>query len=303
MLGKKSKVLRFGVFACVLLILFSAFTQMADAQETDEGDLGEVDGVNVVLSTDENPQVSLSTENIGLYRIGYDKLLVGDSEIPLKGGWNVVHHKIEESKFPHIRIQMDKEIDNEAITGHLYFTINVLSYSENTEVSFSFRLEDISYLASERILIIQDIDTNGQIARKPGEKEPGKGLIEYYEFSFDDGQKGFYSWNIESTVGGEKKDSIFMPLQDGATFALGTSYEVGAEEVSMSPVDLDNSRMSAMVPVPETYDRVPSFLIGALVTSGLIVGVVFEKRREYYEKKGSTSFLRLEDSPYYKGKE
>ncbi|MGM0509899.1 MAG: hypothetical protein ACQESD_02065 [Thermoplasmatota archaeon] len=303
MLGKKSKVLRFGVFACIALMLISTLTVLADAEDVTQGELGEINGVDVNLSTDNAPKVILSEEGIELYSISYDKLIIGDSEVPLDGDWQITYEKVTDTRFPHMRIKMDRMIDHEAITGHLYFTINVLSLSKNTEVSFSFTLDDISYLASERLLIIQDIDTNGQIVRKPGEKEPGKGLIEYYEFSFDDGHKGFYSWSIESSVGGEKKDSIFMPLQDGATFALGASYEVGAEEVSMSPVDLDNTRMSAMVPVPETYDRVPSFIIGALVTSGLIVGVVFEKRREFYEKKESASFLRLEDSPYYKGKE
>lgn len=303
MLGKKKKALHFGVFACVLLILFSTTAALTSAEEPSGSYLGEVNGVQVDLSTDDNPILTMSTEQMDLYSIEYEKVMVGNSELALEGDWDVTYDQVEDARFPHIRVRMDREIETDALKGHIYFTINVITSSENTEVSFSFTLEDITYMASERIWIIHDIDANGRIVREPGEEEPGKGLIEYYEFAFPDGREGFYSWSRDSKVGEEEKNSTFMTFQDGGKFAIGTEYEPGAEEVSMSPVDLDNTRVSAVVPTPETYDRVPSFVVGALVTGGFVVGIVFEKRKEFYEKKESTSFLRLEDSPYYKGKE
>lgn len=293
---------RIGAVFCILLLTLSTFLVFGHA-EAQDGSTTQLEGVDVSFDTSEYPKVTLSKGMDHLYSIEYRELDTPKGLVPLNtADWDIKKKNISDERFSHMRIKLDRQISDGNFSAHLSLTINVISISDTSEVTFSFSLDNIDGLPSGNVLIIQNIDAKGQIVSRPHESKGGKEPIEYYEFSFSSGHTGYYSWNLEAQMNGNTSQAISIP-SDGGSLFLGSHYDSEADRLSISSMDMDKTRMSTVVPIPETYSHFPSFMIGVLIGSSFVTAFVIEKRREFYESRDSRSVVKLEESSYYKGKE
>ncbi len=295
---------RVGALLVTLFVILSFTLPMANA-ESDI--LGNIRGIEVIMCTDDHPSVGVQKDGIILYRISYTHLEFqydgGAYTADLaQGDWNTRHELIEHEKFPHIQVSMDKRIEADGVPmGHLHLNIIVFSTAKTSEITFSFALEEIRGLPEGRVFINQQLEVAGDILRRPGDVLPGREPIEYYQFNIHESHTGYYSWSTDARVDGTGSDTLFISL--GNNFLIGASYRPDADRVSIDSLELEKTMTgSSIVTVPEPFSHFPSILIGVFIGGAIMGGVIMEKRREFYRDRDTTSVLRLEDSPYYKGK-
>ncbi len=295
---------RFGVLLVSLFIIISITSSLVHGEENI---LGTVKGIDVVMSTDNYPTVSVQRDGITLYKVDYVELEFqydgGAYTVDLgEGDWNENPVSVEHETFPHIQIRLDKWIEvDEVSLGHLYLQINVFSTSDTSEITFSFSLEEMHDLPEGKVFINQNIEVYGDILRRPGDVLPGKEPIEYYQFNILESHTGYYSWSTDAKVDGVESETLFIPL--GNNFLIGADYNPDADSVSVASLELEKTMTgSSVVPVPEPLSHFPSIVLGVFIGGAIMGGIIAEKRREFYRKRDTTSILRLEDSPYYRGK-
>ncbi len=295
---------RFGVFLAFLLLVISVGSIGVLSQE---GSLGEVNDIDVFYSSEEGPTIQLYKEGAELYGVRYSYLLFESDDMNYavdlsEGDWNVDHKVIPDEQFPHMNIKLDRPVEADGQNlGHLYLSLNIFSASSVSEISFSFTLEDIPELSEGRFFIVQELLTPGVVRRSPGDTIPGKEQIEFFELSVDN-HNGYYSWSTDARVDGTESNTTYVPGENN--FFLGVDYNPEVDKISINSIEMEKTMVgSSVLPIPEPISRLPSLLVGILIGSSFIVGVAVEKRREFYKNRDTTSVVRLEDSPYYKGKE
>ncbi|MFO7990974.1 MAG: hypothetical protein R6U61_01610 [Thermoplasmata archaeon] len=304
-MNRKTKTsARIGALICLSFILISFTIPITSSQTFFVKD---INGLNVSIDTSEGIELDVNKDGEMLYSIQYKTLEFmadGYSDVfSLEDGeWTVDYQKVPNDKLPHVKISLETPVHIAESQGDLSMSITVLSLDDTSEVTFSYSIKNLEAVPDGRFFVFQELSVNGQIVRTPDEVIPGKS-IDYYEFSLINDQTGFYSWSTNSQINGDHSEAIYFQVPNSNMMALGMQYESEASEVSISQVDIDNTRMSAMVPVPKAYDHIPSFAIGLLVSAGFVIGIVAEKRREFYKNRESSKILKLEESPYYKGKE
>ncbi len=291
---------RFGAHAALLLITLSLLAVGTQAEY-----LGDVNDIEVYLETDDHPTLVLYKDDAELYGVRFSSLTYQSDDLIqydfAQADWNVEYQLTPHEKFPHISIRMDSEIQaGDTYLGHLYLSLNVFSTSSISEITFSFRLENIPEMSEGRFFILQDIFTPGVITRTPSDIVPGKAPIEFFELSVND-HRGYFSWSTDARVDGSESETVY--IDRGNDFFLGVDYNPEADTISINSIELEKTMVgSSILPVPEPISRLPSLLVGILIGSSFIVGVAVEKRREFYKNRDTTSVVRLEDSPYYRGK-
>lgn len=301
---KTKRSARVGALICLSFILISFSIPITSSQTFFDKD---INGLNVSIDTSEGIELDVNKDGELLYSIRYKTLeFMADGYSDVfsldEGEWTIDYNKVSNKRLPHVKMNMETPISIAGTEGDLMMSIAVLSLEDTSEVTFSYSIKNIDGVPDGRFFIFQELSVNGQIVRAPDEVRPGK-IIDYYEFSLIDDQTGYYSWSTLSQINGEKSEAIYFQVPNSNMMALGTEYKSEWDEVSVSKIDIDNTRMSAMVPVPEAYDHIPSFAIGVLLGAGFVIGLVAEKRREFYKNRDSSRILKLEESPYYKGKE
>ncbi len=277
---------------CTVLLMLAP---LAQAQSTL---LGHEENIEVTISSEEHPIISLSADDY-LFSIEYTALQYrsdeGISVISLDSDWEVDIESFSQHRYPHMNIAMETTLILEGHEIELYFDFNVISVKDTTELTFSFEIVGLDGDLLGDYYIHQNIDVNGTMITDAGQVHSGQYPINYFQFDLPDGLTGYYSWNSIAMV------DVF---NGGDTLYLGVSYtDPDTNKVSLSSIDIEKSMSSAIVPVPESYDRLPSFLVGMLVAGGFVIGMLFQERNRFYKKEDNTSIVRLEDSPYYKGKE
>ncbi len=295
---------RFGVLLVSLFMIISITSSLAHAEENI---LGTVKGIDVVMCTDNYPTVGVQRDGTTLYKVEYVEL-----EFQYDGGaytadlgdgdWNEDPVPVEHETFPHIQIRLDKWIEVDEISlGHLHLQINVFSTSDTSEITFSFSLEDMHDLPEGRVVINQKLEVHGNILREPRDVLPGRELIEYYRFNIFESHTGYYSWSTDAKVDGVESDTLFIPLDNN--FLIGADYNPDADSVSIASLELEKTMTgSSIVTVPEPLSHFPSIVLGVFIGGAIMGGIIVEKRREFYSERDTTSVVRLEDSPYYRGK-
>ncbi len=285
-------------FICLLVLLLSS----AHAQPTMVGEGGEIE----VDIDEETPSISIYSLNEYLFSIEYTTFEFYSSEhsaeIPLEGEWEVKTENIKDGAFPHLRVTMDRKIELFEKEIDLHFQLNILHITDTVEVTYFFEISRLKDIPLGTFTIIQELDVNGEIVKDPGLVIPERDPILFYEFSLSKGITGYYSWSSIANVDGETQDARVNTSPDGQSLYLGIEYDdPEADSVSISP--LEKSKTSVLVPLPEAYDRLPSFLVGTLVAGGFVIGLLFQERSRFYRKQDPAKTVRLEDSPYYRGKE
>ncbi len=296
---------RFGVFAAFLFLVISSLALSVSAQ----GSLGSVNDIDVSSSTEYGPTINLYKESTELYGVRYSYLLfepLDQEEMNFRVDlsqvdWETHHEYVPHEQFPHIAVRFESPMDVDGrYIGTLHLTSNVFSSSSVSEITFSFTLEDIPELPEGKFFIVQEILTPGSVNRSPGDTVPGKEPIEFFELSVAN-HKGYYSWSTDARVDGTRSNTEY--ISGANNFFLGVDYNPEVDQISIESIELENTMMgSSVLPVPEPISRLPSILVGILIGSSFIVGVAVEKRREFYKNRDTTSVVRLEDSPYYKGR-
>lgn len=286
--------------ACIVILLVLSVLPLSSAQNDFDGQLNDVD---VHLNTDDSLKISLYKDEELRFSVDYKELRLNTYEESYRvdlsdNEWGMDVDK-EGGSFPHYTFTVSSDIsaENEKL-GNLEIGLSVINYKDTSEVTFSFTLTDIKdTIPGGNISIVQDLDVNGMIMKTPGQM--GEEKLDYYQFEFNDGKTGYYSWNTQASVDGQKTTAESHMLYDGRLVLL-TDYEADADEVSISPVKMGDTRTGAVVNVPEPYDHVPSFMIGVSLSAGLVIGVLYQKRKKFYEEKDSAKTVKLEESPYYK---
>ncbi len=297
-MSRKKFASRIYVSLVLTLLLVSSFSVLSSA-ETGSG----LNGVDVEVSTEDVVKIAVKDDGKERYSVEYREIELQTSEmdysVELAGErWNVSIEKVESEKFPHYQVEMDKVIKSDGITlGHLHFHFNVIAMEDMTEITFSYTLKDMPDLDGE-IIISQEIGTQGQIIETPLSSTEED--ISYYELQFPDGETGFYTVSRRATFDGEDAEArTFMYGRNDQKLLLMVDQEADSEQVSLEPVDVENSRTSAQVPVPEGYDHFSSLLLGLTISIGAVGGFMYKKRKEFYEEEKDFT-VNLEDSPYYK---
>ncbi|MFO8109130.1 MAG: hypothetical protein R6U17_01205 [Thermoplasmata archaeon] len=292
--------------AAAAFIVLAALAPIAHAQHSLPGELG------VDIDTEENPIISLSSEkDVFLFSVEYVALQFrpeegGLEDVSLDTDWEVSTSSFTHHEFPHIYVTMKTSLPLQDQEIGLNFRFNILSVKDTSEISFNFEIDRLDGEILGDFFVVQTINANGEIMHSPGYLIPGQDPIMYYEFDLVENRKGYYSWSTIANVDGGTQDTkVETPLPDEHTLFLGISYDdPEADRVYISSIELEKSMVSgALVPVPESYSRLPSFVIGMLVAGGFVIGFLFQERTRFYKKEDSTSIVRLEDSPYYRGKE
>lgn len=292
---------RFGVFILTLTIVFALSAPLTAADES----IGSLRDVNIFLCDVDEPTIRLDKGGTPLFSIIYDELLFDhdDGFYSIKFAeidWNTQYSMIDDKMFTHININMDSRMESEDIyQGHLYLNIKVFSTSSSSEVTFSFTLDDMHDLPEGTVSINQQFEVHGEIIQGG----TVYGNIEYLQFDLLEGHTGYYSWNSHARMDGmeSKARDFFNP--DMNSLIISIDYDPLADSVSIDSVELDKTMTgSAIVKLPEQVSHLPSIVIGLLIGSVLMGGVMIEKRREFYNKNDNLSVVRLEDSPYYKGR-
>ena len=293
---KFGKINSYVVFTLLIIISVSTL-HGAGSNQTNDIDIEVLE---------EEVKIELYKENKLLYSIDYDEFIIetevdGEEktyEIPLdEVGWLVEINKREDESFPHTNIALDTELrdDKGDFIGNLHFDINIFTRDDTSEVTFSFTLSDIEHLDGGTLSIFKDISTNGDMLRGPeGEKE-------YYKFIYPE-HTGYYSWSNELNFDGETSNLNSWDL-NGRGLVIFGDFDGSVEEVSMKSLEIEKTSVGVTVPVPESYDHFPSFVIGLMLGAGVVIGVLAEKRRKFYQNRDPEKTVKLEDSYYYRGKE
>lgn len=293
------------VLFSVAIILFAGMSSLAGADETPtQEDLGDI---QVNIDTTDRPIISIDKGERSLYTVEYLSLQVNTSDgyddyFEDLGQINWSEPEIEDNsdaRFPHLNIALSAELND--VDGTLKLNLNVISYKDTHELTFSYVLEDIGDLPGGNIFFTQDVVTSGTMI-KPEDVDSSDNLNSY-RFEFRSGEKGYYSWKSETSFNGESSKSDYITLKNGNRLYIISEFERDANSVSLSSLDMEETRTGANVPVPEPYDRVPSFVIGVAIGSGMAVGMLFKKRKDFYQKKDGWETVSLEESSYYRGEE
>ncbi len=298
MMKKTSKVST--VIISVLIIALAFFPVVGADHSVD------IDDFIVDLSLEDNPRISVGSEEDRLYSIEYTtfEFITEDDiyKISLQNEhWDVSRAETAHDRFYQISftLETDLEIDGKTVTASL--ALNVLSMEKASEVTFNLQLHGLKGLPEGTFYILQEIDVNGEIMQRPRYESRGEDPIDFYEFSLIDGSTGYYTWSTDSKVDGEISETTSFPIDD-FSFAIGIDYEnPEADTISISEVELNKTRM-AVAPLPEVYSRFPSFILGVIIGGGFVLGLLIQKRKQFYENRDVVSTVRLEDSPYYRGK-
>jgi len=277
-----------------ILISFTQVSFLASAEMSND--------VDVDVSLDDEVRISLFREDGILCIIDYEKFVIdieeGHYDFNLgQNEWSKELQVKEDEAFPHTNIRLMTELrDDEEFIGDLSFEINVYSHGDMFEVIFSFTLSDISHLGGGSIDIVKDISMTGHRLEEP---EVGN---EHYKFHYQDGWVGYYRWNDELSYNEETKELTFWTRNQRGLIIQG-EFDGEVDEVSMEPLEIDRTHVGTTAPVPEPLDHLPSFVIGLMVGSGILIGLLAEKRREFYKKRDPEKVVKLEESYYYKGKD
>ncbi len=300
-MNEKNRVL--AVTAALICIVILASSPVIHAQPTLKGEVGDIE---VTICTEEIPTIYLSSEE-NLFNIEYTTLQFRPVEgplvdVPLEGDWEISTETVDHDRFPHLKVSMSTALILQEEEIDLNFDFKVISVKDTTEMTFSFEITGLKGELLGDFYIVQNIEVNGQILQKPG--LPGQEPVMFYQFELPGGLTGYYSWSSFTHIDSSTQEAMVDVLNDGYNLFLGVSYnDPEADRVSISSIEIEKSMSSALVPVPEAYDHFPSFLVGMLVAGGFVIGMLFQERNRFYKKEDSTSIVRLEDSPYYRGKE
>ncbi|MFW5903883.1 MAG: hypothetical protein ACOC53_06955 [Candidatus Saliniplasma sp.] len=290
--GKLGRIV--AIFLFVIIFISTSQAVLSADQFTD---------VDVEVSSEEEVKVALYEDGTLLYSIEYKNFVVDTGEdiynIQLdQMDWDLQVIEREDESFPHTDIQLSTELRYEGeFIGNLNFNIKVLTRGDTSEVTFSLTLSDIEHLDGGSINIVKDINTNGIMVREP---EEGK---ENYKFEYQNGYVGYYGWKNELSFNGETTELQSKTIKDGGGLIILGDFEDDVDEVSIEPLEIEKTNIGAAVPVPEPYDHLPSFVIGLMLGAGIVIGVLAEKRREFYRNKDPEKIVKLEESYYYRGKE
>lgn len=291
----KNNKFRSGIISFLLIVILVSLMQGAVSDFESSSD------INVNVDSEE-AEVSIYRGDVLLYSINYESFIIstddGTHDIQLdECDWTYEEREIEDEAFPHTNINLQTQlIDEGEHIGSLSFDIDVYSSGDIAEVVFYFTLSDIDHLEGGMIDIIKDIRTTGYMVDEP---EIGK---EYYKFYYQDGTVGFYHWNDELVFDGTTSELNFWSENERKLIIQG-DFESDVDEVSMEPVGIEKTNVGIAVPVPEPYDHLPSFVIGLTIGAGIIVGILAEKRNQFYKEKDPEKVVKLEESYYFKGKD
>ncbi len=262
--------------------------------------------VEIEVCMEDEVRVSLFRGEMELYSIEYRMFILKLDEktheiILAENEWEKEKVVKDEEAFPHTNVRLMTELkDGENFLGELSFDINIYSLGDMSETTFSFQLSSLDDLdgGSMDIDIVKEISTTGYII------DPPSSGSEYYKFYYQDGFEGYYSWNNEISFDGETSELKYW-TQNQIGLVLQGGFEGDLEdvqEVSMEPLEIERTHVGTTAPIPEPLDHLPSFVIGLMIGSGIIIGLLAEKRREFYKKRDPEKVVKLEESYYYKGK-
>lgn len=293
MLGKGVVWTVTAVFICILLTVASGNTL--------PNKMGEVE---VLVETEENPVITLVSNDL-LFSVEYTHLQFrpvggGITDVPLNGTWDVSMESMREHRFPHVSVVMDSSIPIQGKDIDLLFHLNVLSVKDTVEITFYFEIGGLDENMLGDFFVVQHITVNGQIYQRPEDISP----VMYYQFNLPGDMTGYYSWSSLSHLDGLTSDTL-VDVVDDHTIFLGVRYDhPESSMVHISSIELESTMSgSAVVPLPKSFDRLPSFLVGMMVAGGFVVGLLAQERRSFYRKQDPAEVVRLKDSPYYKGRE
>ncbi|MFO7792627.1 MAG: hypothetical protein R6W73_06560 [Candidatus Saliniplasma sp.] len=293
---QKANKLRQVIVSFLFIIILVSITQGAVSEAYSSSDF------DVDVDLEDEVKVSISHDDNLLYSIDYKNFIITTEDrtydIPLhECDWTIDKREIKDEAFPHTDIQLQTELrDGNDFIGDLNFDIDVYYSRDVSEVTFSFTLSDIEHLSGGMIDIVKDVSTTGYMIDEP---ELDK---EYYKFYYQDGSTGLYRWNNELVFNGESSELDFWS-EDERRLIIQGDFGSDIDEVSMEPVEIEKTNAGVAVPVPEPYDHLPSFVIGLMIGAGIIVGILAEKRTQFYKEKDPEKVVKLEDSYYYKGKD
>ena len=300
---KFHKTKRFIVVFLSLLIFISILQIAASTNPSSD--------IDIEVTSDEEIKVALFEEGLLLYSIEYERFILDTDEGRYdfylnQVDWNIqVIERMDES-FPHTEIVMESELrEEEHFIGNLNFNIKVLTQGDVSEVTFSFTLSDMNELSGGSIEIVKEISTNGFMVREPEEDK------ENYKFEYESGHVGYYGWKNELAFDGKTTELTSIPTKGdigidngdiGGLVILG-NFDEKVDKISIEPLEIERTNIGAAVPVPEPYDHLPSFAIGLMIGTGVVIGVLAEKRRKFYQNRDPEKTVNLEESYYYRGKE
>jgi len=260
--------------------------------------------IDIEVKVEDEVKIEIYKQDTLLYSIEYENFILDTDEGRYDFHLNQVDWDLrvtdkEYESFPHTDIQMSTELtyDGEFI-GHLDLYIKVLTQGDMSEVNFSFTLSDIEELTGGTLEIVKEISTSGFMVREPGEDK------ENYKFEYENGHVGYYGWKNELAFDGVTTELTSIPTKGyiGGLVIFGT-FDADADEISIKPLEIEKTNIGISVPVPEPYDHFPSFVIGLMLGAGVVIGVLAEKRRKFYQSRDPEKTVKLEESYYYRGKE